>query len=687
MIFTRVSMTNFGPVQGSVSYSFDDDTTIIIGDNGCGKSTIFDAIEWSLFGVSAPVRGTKDTTSVINQFAHTASVTLEATREDGDTLRIVRTLNRDKKHTLSVSLNGADPTRLIGEGNELISQFLGGVDASTYRGVFRIVSSTVAPQSFFLSATPAERRLMLSRIADPLGEHARLYKKARDDRRDIRADIRASQARITALQEVFNARVRPLAPPTPVDTLVSRLDDVANRMADLGDGEGSTDSRRRMLERQLEENKEVVSSLVEQRDEWEAQRVHADRLWNKASRELSSASERKNELAAAQTLNENAWHAYVAKRDRIRAKFESAVQAREEFAVKEKAYKQLLSLWDSHAGDNDGNCMLCNSHIGDRAEDVRQHLRDEIAAQQKAAVARDVQVIEPLTVELKSLEDYRDSRDIVDPEVMAEEIDALEETCRELYAQVNDYESQMDTFVKRRDDIVERIARVRNVIEDTRSRLSDSTDSDYRSLSREHDALVAEIARARAVIASQEEFDSEQESLANDIAAEQQRLEELEATLAKVEEEIAYHSPEGAISTDINALADRVSDIATTVYRDVLGGKREISLVTQDDDEGNPVCEIVSGGRVIQTYSHGEQSLMIIPLVAALAQASSEKIGVWFPPMWDEPETAIDGEPIDDIIACLDTVSADSAHYQSFVITRHPDVLTYDDMTIIRAGM
>jgi DNA repair protein SbcC/Rad50 len=103
---------------------FEDGVTVISGENGAGKSTVFEALGYCLFGV--------DTKSFIGKADHfvrenasSGEVTVEYTGKDGKLYRVVR---KTKKGGTSIDVFGEDgwfPLEGIGNPHEMIRKSLG----------------------------------------------------------------------------------------------------------------------------------------------------------------------------------------------------------------------------------------------------------------------------------------------------------------------------------------------------------------------------------------------------------------------------------------------------------------------------------------------------------------------------------------------------------------------------------
>jgi len=124
MIFTRLSLTNFLSYN---SLEFDlnqGGAVLVIGKNGGGKSAIFDAIAWCLFGIT--LKGLKGDEVIANFSGKNAQVSLEI-EEDSKVYTIVR-YRKHKENGNSVKFyqDGEDLTAWsIDATQKLINQLLG----------------------------------------------------------------------------------------------------------------------------------------------------------------------------------------------------------------------------------------------------------------------------------------------------------------------------------------------------------------------------------------------------------------------------------------------------------------------------------------------------------------------------------------------------------------------------------
>ncbi len=93
MRLVRLSLENF-KVHKSLDIVFDPQKNLIIGENGTGKTTIFHAIIYSLFGKEAfPWIGTRRTEALIRHLASSAKLRLELEDINGKRYSIIRAIS------------------------------------------------------------------------------------------------------------------------------------------------------------------------------------------------------------------------------------------------------------------------------------------------------------------------------------------------------------------------------------------------------------------------------------------------------------------------------------------------------------------------------------------------------------------------------------------------------------------
>ena len=141
-------------------------------------------------------------------------------------------------------------------------------------------------------------------------------------------------------------------------------------------------------------------------------------------------------------------------------------------------------------------------------------------------------------------------------------------------------------------------------------------------------------------------------------------------------------SPTGYISSDIDNFCQEVNNEVNDIYEEVFHKNPHISVESSSDNM-EPTCMIYSNNRNIETYSHGEQSRMIMAILCSLTSIVFNRTGVWLPPLWDEPTLSIDNKDNYSVIDILDKLSVDEFN-QYFVITRDNDIIEdYEEESLL----
>ena len=166
MRIEAIDLTNYGPFYGTHSFKFSDrGLVLVMGDNldepkmnsnGAGKSSIFDGLDWCLFG-KVP-RG-DHTDSICNDEAKNCQVKVELTNDVGETAYVIR--SRGKKSTLMFVENGVDKTTLdTKETQKLILDYLG-LDRDVFHSAVLFGQTDLV---HYAESTDSERMEILTKI-------------------------------------------------------------------------------------------------------------------------------------------------------------------------------------------------------------------------------------------------------------------------------------------------------------------------------------------------------------------------------------------------------------------------------------------------------------------------------------------------------------------------------------------
>ncbi|MDQ6877556.1 MAG: SMC family ATPase, partial [Candidatus Dormibacteraeota bacterium] len=198
MIPLKLTLRGFLTYRDEETLNFEDvRTAVIIGDNGHGKSALFDAVTYALFGKH---RGSQ-TRYLVNQECRELAVRFEF-EADGRRYRVDRAL------TLSPRKNGVPApvaTGLVWDGidwqavahgvadcDAWVKDVLGGM---TYEICCQSILLRQGAHDMFLSAKPTERQLVLNTLLD-FEPYRRLQQAARDRKGQARGAADGIEGRL-----------------------------------------------------------------------------------------------------------------------------------------------------------------------------------------------------------------------------------------------------------------------------------------------------------------------------------------------------------------------------------------------------------------------------------------------------------------------------------------------------------
>ncbi len=307
MIITKLTLENYKQYRGEHVFPIAEEATIgVVGANGVGKTTIFEAIEWCLYNPrsienkSIRPRGT----------GGEARVVVELTTVDGSQVyEVERILKRNTTQAAVYRMNemgGGDPvvqgTRDV---TDYISTTLIGLGHSAFVATFFTRQKEL---SFFGEMRPTERRREVSKLlgyetikqaqqligddrakvrseADGLQD---LYE-ARSGDRDFPAEIAAAREELTAQREALDAAIAALA---TAEAVTAERDGEMTRLQELRDRHNEIAGELRHLETQMTHAGERQATIASDLKALDAREEERGKLAGVAAREPELRAER-----------------------------------------------------------------------------------------------------------------------------------------------------------------------------------------------------------------------------------------------------------------------------------------------------------------------------------------------------------------------------------------------------------
>lgn len=669
MFYTSLTLSGFGRYKTKTRWDFKGGITIIDGDNGSGKTTISDAIQWALYGPAKSIRSTKERTSVINRNSQSAKVVLSLVTEEGENMTITRKLSRKEgsangSHSLTVDVDGEKTTKIT-DGQNLINDVLMGLTPEVFAAASMMNSSPTSPVNLFVSSTPKDRRAILSGIADPAGEYAKLYKSVTKQLKAKRDELKKMEGELDGLQTALDKQVKPEGEPGDIDDISQRLKDVNKAISDINvnyDTQQSMEKRESLekdidrlhselvkLRKKSSSEKNRLRHLEEDEEEAEQQLLSSERKIKSLNKEID---EKSVELELAEKL-------YAVNMSRVE-KLSEFVEVNNAARTSARLIQEL--------NDARGTCIVCgnpidknHSHDGFTIPDVydESYAKRVLSSRFQSAILEDNK--KRLNEEVTRIDRALNKEDSL-LSSLDRRIESIEEDIKETRSYISDYNKEIPQLEEEIKALEERLK--------TFSGEESSEESSRRLFELQEDkkALDEELNKARALHSELESYHKSVSLLLDEIEDQKTRVKTQINVVKVVENLRTQASPQGDISTSILSLSDEISGLANAIYENGFSRDANISIVAESEDD-EPTCVIYVDGRDLATYSHGEQSRIISALLLALAKTVQNNLGLWIPLLWDEPSLSIDNDEEDIFLSMIPQVTENQE--QSFVITRN----------------
>jgi exonuclease SbcC len=187
MILKSISLKNFRKFKDAF-IEFPDGVTGVVGLNGVGKSTLFEAFAWVLYGSVATRTGADQIKREGAASSDPCRVEIEFIFDD-DTYRVVREMSgKNLSASGIVTLNG----KIVANGAELVSKFIQRKLGMDWKSFFTSIFAKQKELNTLSSMNPSERRQLILRM---LGINA-----VDDIISKIRGDIKEKKAVVEKLE-------------------------------------------------------------------------------------------------------------------------------------------------------------------------------------------------------------------------------------------------------------------------------------------------------------------------------------------------------------------------------------------------------------------------------------------------------------------------------------------------------
>jgi len=678
MHYHKISINGFGPYEEEISFDFDKGLTLVIGKNGSGKSSIFDAIQWAMFGPAKSVRAGGDKMSIINTHSHKAVVNLDLEFEDSTYVTISRTLTRGSKHMLKVSIDGEEIEGGITIQQEKINSLLTGLEHDSFAAVSMLMSSPSSVVNEFITGDPKRRRVILSDIVDPNHTYEKRHKEVKEQITKANKNHQTLIGDKRTLDEIIESKVAPEYPEGDIKKLKRKLDNIISKINEINRSSEGT-------------------SLVIARREYENKIDRLDKRKEKAKKSINKDEKFIEKFNNKKTSLENRLETLYEKKDTvdedleyrkaeldaasyIYGRYEKIVSLYEENikGINKEITQQntLSSLWD----DDRETCAVCGSEIDENShkyhndalehigelEKIKDNIKD-IIKKYKNKVHLAQENIDVDKAEIAALQSSESLESII--EDIENSLDDINEDLEDAKSSIKKNQQYINVYYEE-----EKGALLENI-----ENIPSTKDSEeLESLEKKRDYLSDEINDIKIKRSRYKDYEEDIKDLQERIKEAEKSIEKSEDNLQKLQKEKQDTSPTGLISKDIDKISELITDYANDMYEELFNTTSSGILIKSykenSSGEEEPTCVITMGGRSLSSYSHGEQSRAISAILLGLVQSVYEYSGQWYVPLWDEPTVTIDNSATEIFFSKIGEI-IEKTDNQAIIITRdnvHP---------------
>ncbi len=391
VILKELRLLNFKGIR-QLTISLENSSSEIAGRNGSGKTTIFDAFTWLLFGKDSKDRKTFEIKTLdekgvaIPRIPHEVSATLLVAGQTVELCRRYKEKWTKRKGQIEEEFTGHEEERLYNDVPCSVKEWNAKIEAICGEQVFKFITSPY----YFVSQKTDVQRAMLFRMAGDISDYdiangneefeGLLSKLVGKDMEEYKREIGAKKKRLKA----------------EIESIPERIDE---RRRDTS----GTDTDFAAIERELDEKKEALKSVIKQiNDGAEAYSVANNQRLQQAKElgELKSKlTSREYEIKSAVTSE---YHKKKEEKDNLNYRLNSALryveskkkelqQMKETIPAHQEKRNKLIAEWKEikaltlQFNESDFRCPTCGRPLEPNDIEAKQREMTEAFNANKAA--------------------------------------------------------------------------------------------------------------------------------------------------------------------------------------------------------------------------------------------------------------------------------------------------------------